>query len=228
MQRSKVARKRSNYFRPEPVQSQSGNREAPASTFAQIEDIPVAEGKVAAKREMSDEQKFIANEPVAGEAQFLLEQRVADAPQPAEAFPRSDEVRMLNEPADVGVSGAEVADDAFAVMDTPLSPESADAIEAEEVIQSAIESSSDGRFGSAVRTESEPAEMRQFVDRDATGPSLEAEAMRDPAGWIEDVEKLLAEGRRDEAIASLESFRLDYPYYPLPEDLQNLLALEPE
>jgi hypothetical protein len=47
--------------------------------------------------------------------------------------------------------------------------------------------------------------------------------MRDPGQWIEDIEELLAQGRRAEAIDSLEEFRLEYPDYDLPSDLQLLL-----
>ena len=52
--------------------------------------------------------------------------------------------------------------------------------------------------------------------------------MRDPEQWIEDIENLLADGKSEEAIASLEDFRLEYPDYQLPEGLKILLPAPTE
>jgi hypothetical protein len=65
--------------------------------------------------------------------------------------------------------------------------------------------------------------MQRFADEDSPARFAKAEAIRDPGDWIEEIEQLFAEGKRDEAIASLEKFRLDYPDYQLPEDLLSLI-----
>ena len=208
---SNLARKRSNQSRAELAANASGERDAPVPVIAEREATVVAEGKVVGK------------EQVAGQAQFRVEEQVADVAKPAEVFPDSDDAFAVNEPADVAVASAEVSSDEFAIADTPTSSDSLDALEAEEVMKSAIEASPGRQQPQARLAESEPVGMPQFSDQDAPTPFAEAEVMRDPGDWVEEIEQLLAEGKRDEAIASLEKFRLDFPYYPLPEDLQSLL-----
>jgi hypothetical protein len=39
---------------------------------------------------------------------------------------------------------------------------------------------------------------------------------------VEQIRRLLADGRRDEALAALEELRRRHPDYPLPADLQTL------
>ena len=70
--------------------------------------------------------------------------------------------------------------------------------------------------------------MQQFADEDSPARIAKAEAIREPGDWIEDIEQLLADGKRDEAIASLEKFRLEHPDYQLPKDLQSLLPVPAE
>jgi Meckel syndrome type 1 protein len=43
-----------------------------------------------------------------------------------------------------------------------------------------------------------------------------------PEHWISNIEKLLRENRRDEAIRNLDEFRKQYPDYRLPDDLREL------
>ena len=50
-----------------------------------------------------------------------------------------------------------------------------------------------------------------------------APAVRDPEQWIEDIEDLLAQGRRADAIDSLKTFRQQYPDYELAPRLRALL-----
>jgi hypothetical protein len=68
-----------------------------------------------------------------------------------------------------------------------------------------------------------PEADRELAESARPAEIVAAEPMRDPGQWIEDIEELLAQGRRAEAIDSLEEFRLEYPDYDLPSDLQLLL-----
>jgi hypothetical protein len=43
-----------------------------------------------------------------------------------------------------------------------------------------------------------------------------------PEHWISNIQKMLRDNRRDEAIRSLEDFRKQYPNYQLPDDLRDL------
>jgi hypothetical protein len=43
-----------------------------------------------------------------------------------------------------------------------------------------------------------------------------------PEHWISNIQKMLRENRRDEAIRSLDEFRKQYPDYALPDDLRDL------
>ncbi len=52
--------------------------------------------------------------------------------------------------------------------------------------------------------------------------------IREPERWIEDIEELLAQGRRAEAVDSLKAFRTEYPDYELPPDLLALLPAAAE
>ncbi|NIO42125.1 MAG: hypothetical protein GTO41_19405, partial [Burkholderiales bacterium] len=63
----------------------------------------------------------------------------------------------------------------------------------------------------------------EFAGSERSTEIVEAESVRDAAQWIEDIEKLLSEGKRAEAIDSLEAFRLEYPGYELPPNLLSLL-----
>jgi hypothetical protein len=200
---SNLARKRSNQSRAELAANASGERDAPAPVMA--------------------ERKVVGKEQVAAQAPFAIEGQVADVAKSAEVFPDSDDAFAVNEPADVAVASAEVSSDEFAIADAPASSDSLDALEAEEVMKSASEASPGRQQPQARLAESEAVGMPLFSDQDAPTPFAEAEVMRDPGDWVGEIEQFLAEGKRDEAIASLEKFRLEFPYYPLPEDLQSLL-----
>jgi hypothetical protein len=45
-------------------------------------------------------------------------------------------------------------------------------------------------------------------------------AERSPQKWIEDIRKLMAEGKFEDVGGELAQFRKRYPDYPLPEDLR--------
>jgi len=111
----------------------------------------------------------------------------------------------VNEPADVAAASAELSNDEFANAGAPASSASLDSLEAEELMKSTVETSPGRQQASTRLAEREPV-----------------------VNWIEDIEKLLVDGKREEAIASLEKFRLDYPDYQLPEDLLSLIPVPAE
>jgi hypothetical protein len=67
---------------------------------------------------------------------------------------------------------------------------------------------------------------RELAQSTQPGEIVAAESLRHPAQWIEDIEELLAQGRRAEAIDFLEEFRRAYPDYKLPPDLLSLLPAD--
>ena len=221
--RSNAARKRSDQSRQELAADRSGERDAPASVSAKMEANVAGQLKVIGEQKIADEHRIVGKENTAGQAQFLVEEQVADAPKPAEAFPDSDDAFAVNEPADVAAASDELSDDEFAISGAPTPAASLDAIEAEELMKSTIEPSPGRQQASTRLDESEPVVMQGFADKDSPARLAKAEAMRDPEDWIEDIEQLLADGQRDEAIASFEQFRLDYPDYQLPEHLLSLI-----
>ncbi len=59
----------------------------------------------------------------------------------------------------------------------------------------------------------------------ATGAlPLPAATAGSPMEWIEEIRKLVRDGRMDDARAALAHFRTAYPHYPLPEDLAPLVT----
>jgi hypothetical protein len=222
-QRSNAARKRSDQSRLELAADRSGERDAAASVRANIEANVAGDQKVIGERKIADEQSVVGKEQIAGQAQFLVEEQVAGAPKPAEAFPDSDDAIAVNEPADVAVASAELSTDEVAIAGAPTPSASLDSLEAEELMKSTTETSPGRQQASTRLAESEPVVMQRFADEDSPARFAKAEAIRGPKDWIEDIEKLLADGKRDEAIASLEKFRLDYPDYQLPKDLLSLI-----
>jgi len=222
-QRSNAARKRSDQSRQELAANRSGERDAAASVRANIEANVAGDQKVTGEQKIADEQGVVGEERIAGQAQFLAEEQVADAPRPAEAFPDSDDAFAVNEPADVAAASAELSNDEFANAGAPASSASLDSLEAEELMKSTVETSPSTRLA-----EREPVVMQRFADEDSPARVTKAEAIREPGDWIEDIEKLLVDGKREEAIASLEKFRLDYPDYQLPEDLRSLIPVPAE
>lgn len=222
-QRSNAARKRSDQSRLELAADRSGERDAAASVRANIEANVAGDQKVIGEQKIADERGVVGKEQIAGQAQFLVEEQVADAPKPAESFPDSDDAFAVNEPADVAVASAELSTDEFSIAGAPTSSASLDSLEAGELMKSTIEPLPGRQQSSTRLAESEPVVMQRFADEDSPARFAKAEAIRDPGDWIEDIEKLLADGKRDEAIASLEKFRFDYPDFQLSEDLLSLI-----
>jgi hypothetical protein len=220
--RSNATSKRSDQLRHELAASRSAERDAPASEITKIEANASAEKKV------SGDSKFVADEQRTGQAHILAEEQVADAAKPAEAFARSDDAPAVSEPADVASASAETSDDAVAIAGAPASPQPRNATEAEELMNTTIATPPSRRQRSALRSEREPVVMQQFADQDVSGRVAQAETRRDPAVWIAEIEKLLAEGKRDKAIASVEKFVRDYPDYQLPENLKPLVRSRSE
>ena len=211
-QRSKATRKRSDQSRQELAADRSAERDAVASVRANIEANDAGEQSVAGK------------EQIAGRAPLLVKEQVANAPKPPEAFPASDDAIAVNEPADVAAGRAELSNDEFANTGAPASSASLDSLEAKKLMRSTIETSPARQQSSTRLAESEPVDKQRFADEDSPAQFASAGAIREPGDWIEDIEQLLADGKREEAIASLEKFRFDYPDYQLPE---NLLLLIP-
>lgn len=74
----------------------------------------------------------------------------------------------------------------------------------------------------------QPAEIAAAESVREPEPFREPVQIREPVRWIEDIEELLAQGRRDEAVDSLKAFRTEYPDYELPPDLLALLPAAAE
>lgn len=74
----------------------------------------------------------------------------------------------------------------------------------------------------------QPAEIVAAESVREPEPFREPVQIREPVRWIEDIEELLAQGRRDEAVDSLKAFRTEYPDYELPPDLLALLPAAAE
>jgi len=53
-------------------------------------------------------------------------------------------------------------------------------------------------------------------------PTPTTDAARDPAIWIKRIMTLKKQGKDTEAKASLKKFRVQYPDYPIPPELENL------
>jgi len=165
---------------------------------------------------------------VVGEQKVIAEENVSAAEMPAEAFPGSDDTLARNRPGEVAGTSADVSRDELAVAGASVSSDPADTIEAEELMKSAAESPPGRQQPSAQLSDSESIVAQERADQDSPTQFAEAEAMRDPEEWIESIENLLADGKRDEAIASIGKFRLEYPDYQLPEDLQLLVPPQTE
>jgi len=224
-QRSTATRKRSDQSRQELAADRSGERDAAASVRAN------REANVEGKQKVIDTQSVVGKEQIAGQAQFLVEEQIADAPRPAEAFPDSDDAFAVNEPADVAAASAELSTDEIAITGAPASSVALDSLEAEEteeLMKSTIETSPGRQKASTQMAESEPVVRQRFADEDSPSRVAKVEAVRNPKDWIEDIAQLLADDKRDEAIASLKKFRLEYPDYQLPKDLLPLLPYSAE
>jgi outer membrane protein assembly factor BamD (BamD/ComL family) len=65
---------------------------------------------------------------------------------------------------------------------------------------------------------SAPAPAREM----AVHSAADIEVNLYPEHWISDIQQMLKDGRRDDAIKNLEAFRKRYPDYKLPDDLRDL------
>jgi len=63
---------------------------------------------------------------------------------------------------------------------------------------------------------------RQGSDQSVSGE----EGVREPNVWLNDIQTLLDENKTEHALEELRAFRLAYPEYQLPEELQGLLGKE--
>ena len=63
---------------------------------------------------------------------------------------------------------------------------------------------------------------RQGSDQSVSGE----EDVREPNVWLNDIQTLLDENKSEHALEELRAFRLAYPEYQLPEELQGLLGKE--
>lgn len=206
-----LARKRSAQIQPERV-PKSAEPDRQGLVAADIEASVQTE-----KKDMRVEQG-IANE------------KLEDVAPPVQAFPQSDDVFADNIPEGNDAAqqaGASASREEFVagVSATADAPGEADA---DELMKSISESSPDRQQPSPQVTGSTMVAAPERADQEEVLQIAEAEMSRNPEAWIEDIEQLLREGRRDEAITSLEEFRIDYPDYALPETLQELRPAEPE
>ena len=64
---------------------------------------------------------------------------------------------------------------------------------------------------------------RDEADRPLSAPETSARTPRSPQQWIADIEVQLKRGNRELARAAVRKFRAEYPDYPLPRNLMELL-----
>ena len=218
-QRRIAARKRNVQIQQELAANRSVKRDSSVLVAAEIE------------ADVIDEQKLIGKERVTGQEQLVVEERVVESELPAEPFPGSDDVLADIETADVddvADARADTSGDEFAVAGASTESDSLDTIETEELMKSGVEPLPGRQQPSILPADGDLVVAQRFADQDSPSQFAEAQAMREPETWIQDIEKLLADGKRAEAIASLEKFRLDYPDYQLPEVLQSLVPAQTE
>jgi len=65
-----------------------------------------------------------------------------------------------------------------------------------------------------------PAANSMYSRSTIGGASLDKAAERSPQSWLEDIRKLIKEGKSEEAGAQIAEFKKRYPDYALPEDLR--------
>jgi hypothetical protein len=80
----------------------------------------------------------------------------------------------------------------------------------------------------AAQPESTGAPPDQEKRSEVRQPTYSADLIRNshlyPESWIAAIQRLIRDGRRDEALQNLDLFRKKYPSYHLPADLERLLA----
>lgn len=173
----------------------------------------------------------LAEQKVIGDEQAIVKEKVPGEEKRAEAFPGSDDALAANKPADVANVAEASADSSLnerAITGASSSADSLSKAEPEELRKAGADISPGRQQPSTQPADDKSVVAQERADQDSPNSFAETEAIRNPADWIEDIEKLLADGRRDEAIASLKKFRLDFPDYPLPEDLQSLVPARSE
>jgi len=69
---------------------------------------------------------------------------------------------------------------------------------------------------------SRPAKMNRELRRSGAIQTPVMDMIRDPALWIKRIMMLKKQSKRAEAKASLKKFRVQYPDYPIPPELENL------
>jgi hypothetical protein len=90
------------------------------------------------------------------------------------------------------------------------------ALDRAESVPSMLKNASPSAVATPAPPASAPAASSAAAMRIAPGNHLY------PEHWIENIEQLLRNNKRDEAIRNLNEFRKQYPDYPLPDDLRDL------
>ncbi len=181
----------------------------------------VARQRSEAKRQASAVGESIKRDMPATQPEERVAARPAPVPVPAEPADDSIDSEMK---AAAETRAADVGDAAMADLDQardkPAFAGATTLPEPEQSLPSAVTAPDQQQAFApepAAPSAAEPGESVQPFE------SAVAEGVRDPQQWIEDIEQLLVQARRQEAIDSLEEFRREYPDYELPPDLASLL-----
>ncbi|UCH48752.1 MAG: hypothetical protein JSU95_02825 [Betaproteobacteria bacterium] len=225
---------------------------SPKATEETVHQLAQQDRLAARKRSEISDERITADQSVRRDAPAIFAEEqmaegVSPAPAPAEPFPESISVEIeAAEDSDVGIA---VLDETAGVdeMASPDEPASVDQIASPDEMASLDEAREESAFvGASALPEAEepvpssvttPGRQQALAPEPATVLESDrelaesaqpaeigaADSVRDPAQWIEEIEDLVAQGRRAEAIDSLEEFRLEYPDYELPPDLLALL-----
>lgn len=190
-------------------------RDPGAAPKALAEPFPAQERKAESRQDeaMSGDKRGQAAPALPAEARPILEERMREpapevdalpAPPPPAPAPASE--APVSAPAEREVQGKAAETSARPGLRQPSAPAARDDARA------ATEATGSRREAA---TESAPS-------RAAANAALGAAALREPRAWLEDIERLLREGRREQAIAELERFRAAYPDHELPRALRDL------
>ncbi|MGD2138862.1 MAG: hypothetical protein PVH25_00585 [Burkholderiales bacterium] len=151
--------------------------------------------------------------------------------------------RQLSEPAEVNVAPGpgrtEKTEQAFSDAGS-VEVQSADDAAVEELAAAkdqAVQADSDAQsqqqaFPGLTTSVPQPAFTQtpqvasQAAGETGAPASLAVDALQDPQEWLDDIEDLLAQNKRTEAIDSLKAFRRKYPDYELPPRLRDLLPAD--
>jgi len=207
---------------------------APATTLAEKD---AAKRKVEQKEAATTVQARKAAEPIRSE-RLQLESatdtpvaRQASEPRPRASAAASPVTAEQSAPASANNAGAVAetesetdgvvtsladADDDATLAGAITPPAINQTIQPEEIV-SGREQAFTQTPDTALATASAPGESAALTA---------ADTLRDPAQWIKDIDELLAQGKRADAIDSLKAFRREYPDYPLPLELHSLLPAD--